>query len=150
MPYKTKYIPENPDKYLGNPKNIVCRSNWERKFCKYLDKNANIIRWSSEELKIPYVSSIDKQLHNYYPDFVFEAKKEDKIQTYIVEIKPKKQTISPKPKKNKRAYLNECITYETNMCKWKAAEAFCKTNGWIFKILTEDNIFKNQNGKLKN
>ena len=81
---------------------------------------------------------------------MFEAKKEDKIQTYIVEIKPKKQTISPKPKKNKRAYLNECITYETNMCKWKAAEAFCKTNGWIFKILTEDNIFKNQNGKLKN
>ena len=145
MPYKTKYIPENPDKYLGNPKNIVCRSNWERKFCKYLDKNVNIIRWSSEELKIPYLSSIDKQLHNYYPDFVFEAKKEDKIQTYIVEIKPKKQTISPKPKKNKRAYLNECITYETNMCKWKAAEAFCKTNGWIFKILTEDNIFKNQN-----
>jgi len=149
MPYKTKYIPENPDKYLGNPKNIVCRSNWERKFCKYLDKNVNIIRWSSEELKIPYVSTIDKQLHNYYPDFVFEAKKEDKIETYIVEIKPKKQTVSPKPKKNKRTYLNECITYETNMCKWKAAEAFCKTNGWIFKILTEDNIFKNQNGKFK-
>jgi len=149
MAYKTKYFPENPDKYLGNSKNIVCRSNWERKFCKYLDNNKNIVRWSSEELKIPYVSTIDNQIHNYYPDFVFEAKKEDKIQTYVIEIKPKKQTLKPKPKKNKRAYLNECITYETNVCKWKAAQKFCNDNGWLFKILTEDNIFKENNGNNK-
>lgn len=145
MAYKTKYIPENPHKYLGNPNNIVCRSNWERKFCKYLDKNDNIIRWSSEELKIPYVSTIDKQMHHYYPDFVFEAKKEEQIETYVIEIKPKKQTIAPKPKKNKRAYLNECITYETNVCKWTAAQKFCNSQGWIFKILTEENIFKTPN-----
>jgi len=65
----------------------------------------------------------------------------------VVEIKPKKQTIKPLPKKNKRAYLNECITYETNMCKWKAAESFCKTQGWAFKILTEENLFKGSNTK---
>jgi hypothetical protein len=145
MAYKTKYIPENPNKYVGNPANIICRSSWERKFCKYLDKNENIIRWSREELKIPYISTIDKQVHHYYPDFVFEAKKEEMVQTYVIEIKPKKQTLSPKPRKNKRAYLNECITYETNTCKWKAAQTFCQKNGWIFKILTEENIFKQYN-----
>jgi len=142
MPYKTKYQPQKPEKYLGNPKNIICRSNWERKFCKYLDQNESIIRWSSEEIKIPYYSTIDKQIHHYYPDFVFEAVKNNQIQTFIVEIKPKKQTIKPKPRKNKRAFLNECITYETNICKWKAAEKYCKQQGWIFKILTEDNLFK--------
>ena len=145
MAYKTKFIPENPHKYLGNPNNIICRSNWERKFCKYLDKNDTVIRWSSEELKIPYISTIDKQIHHYYPDFVFETKKQDIIETYVIEIKPKKQTVSPKPRKNKRAYLNECITYETNICKWKAAEKFCSSQGWTFKILTEENIFKTPN-----
>lgn len=142
MAYKTKFEPKNPQKYLGNSKNIVCRSNWERKFCKYLDENENVLRWSSEEIKIPYLSTIDRQLHHYYPDFVFEAKKEQLVETFMVEIKPKKQTKQPTPRKNKRAYLNECITYETNMCKWKAAQTFCEEKGWNFKILTEENLFK--------
>ena len=148
MAYKTKYQPKNPNKYVGNPSNIICRSNWERKFCKYLDENQNILTWSSEELKIPYLSTIDKQIHNYYPDFVFEAKiNQAEIETFIVEIKPKKQTIEPTPKKNKRAYLNECITDETNRCKWKAAALFCEDKKWKFKILTEDDLFKTNTKK---
>jgi len=142
MAYKTKFEPQNPNKYVGNVHNIVCRSNWERRFCKYLDENSNIIRWSSEEIKIPYLSTIDRQLHHYYPDFVFEAVKENEVKTFMVEIKPKKQTQQPAPRKNKKAYLNECITYETNMCKWKAATAYCEEKGWTFKILTEDSLFK--------
>jgi len=147
MAYKTKYIPENPDKYVGNSNNIICRSNWERKFCKYLDKNQNIVRWASEELKIPYFSTIDKQIHHYYPDFLFEAKVNNDVQTFVVEIKPKKQTVKPNTKKNKRAYLNECITFEINNCKWKAAEEYCKKNGWNFKILTEESLFKTKNAR---
>lgn len=142
MAYKTKYKPQHTDKYVGNIDNIVCRSNWERKFCKYLDSNSNIIRWSSEELKIPYISTIDKNIHHYYPDFLFEAIKDNLLQTYVIEIKPKKQTIKPIPKKNKKAHLNECITYETNTCKWKAADIYCRNQGWIFKILTEDDLFR--------
>jgi len=69
MAYKSKYKPKNPQKYVGNPNNIICRSLWERTFCKYLDENANIIRWSSEELQIPYISPVDNQVHMYYPDF---------------------------------------------------------------------------------
>jgi len=142
MAYKTKYKPHHTDKYVGNIDNIVCRSNWERKFCKYLDNNSNIIRWSSEELKIPYMSTIDQNIHHYYPDFLFEAVKDNLLQTYVIEIKPKKQTIKPIPKKNKKAHLNECITYETNTCKWKAADIYCRNQGWIFKILTEDDLFR--------
>lgn len=148
MAYKTKYIPENPQKYVGNIQTIVCRSNWERKFCKYLDKNENVIRWSSEELKVPYISSIDKQIHYYYPDFLFEVLKENKdIETFVVEIKPKKQTIKPTPKKNKKTYFNECLTFEINNCKWKAANELCVKNGWKFKILTEENLFKQKNAR---
>jgi hypothetical protein len=142
MAYKTKYIPENTQKYAGNPQNIICRSLWERKFFKYLDKNNNIIRWSSEEISIPYISTIDKKIHNYYPDFVFEAKQHDEIKTFMVEIKPKKQTKQPKKRKNSKTYLQESVQYEINTCKWKAAKLFCKTHGWIFKILTEEELFK--------
>jgi hypothetical protein len=142
MAYKTKYEPENPKKYLGNVNNIVCRSLWERRFCKYLDSNANVIRWSSEEVKIPYISTIDRSIHTYYPDFVFEVLKDGKVITYMVEIKPKKQTVQPKMKKNKKTYLQESIQFEINTCKWKAAQQFCENNGWIFKILTENDIFK--------
>jgi len=143
MAYKTKYTPQNIQKYVGNPNNIICRSLWERKFCKYLDTNPNILRWSSEEIKIPYISTIDKSIHHYYPDFVFEAKNTDKIDTFMVEIKPKKQTIEPKSKKNKKTYLQESITFEINKCKWAAAKKYCEQHGWIFKIITEDQLFKN-------
>ena len=102
--------------------------------------------WSSDVCSSDLFPSHDT---SYYPDFVFEAKKETEVQTYIVEIKPKKQTLKPKPRKNKRAYLNECITYETNTCKWNAANDYCKKNGWIFKILTEEDIFKGQKSASK-
>jgi hypothetical protein len=36
-------------------------------------------------------------------------------------------------------------TYAVNMSKWEAAEAFCKTKGWTFLVITEDVLF----GKTK-
>jgi hypothetical protein len=146
MPYKSKFIPKNPKKYVGNPNNIICRSLWERTFCKYLDENANVIRWSSEELEIPYVSPIDKQIHRYYPDFLFEIKKGTTVETLVVEIKPKKQTKEPtRGEKSNRTYLTEMAQYQINTSKWESAKKFCDTNGWKFMILTENDLFKGKN-----
>ena len=143
MPYKSRFKPKNPKKYVGDPTNIICRSLWERTFCKYLDENANIIRWSSEELEIPYISPIDKQIHRYYPDFLFEIKKEKQVETIVVEIKPLKQTQKPtKGSKSNKTYLTEVTQYEINKCKWESAFNFCKNNGWKFLILTENDIFR--------
>jgi len=113
--------------------------------CKYLDLNTNVVRWASEELKIPYYSPIDNKWHNYIPDFLCEIKdKNKKIKTYLIEVKPKKQTKQPKqPKKrNSRVYLKEMATFTINTCKWEAAEKFCEEQGWTFKILTEKELFK--------
>ena len=41
--YKGIYKPTNPKKYAGDPSNIVYRSNWERRFMVYCDKNDDII-----------------------------------------------------------------------------------------------------------
>lgn len=142
MAYKTKYKPKNKSKYIGDPTKIICRSLWERRFCKYLDENINIIRWGSEEVIVPYYSPVDKKTHRYYPDFIVEKKdKDNKISTLLIEIKPEKQTKPPKKTKNKKSYIRECFTYETNIAKWTAAEKVCDNEGWQFLILTEKDIF---------
>jgi len=143
MAYKTKYYPKNPIKYIGNINSINCRSLWERKFCKFLDENANIIRWSFEGLKIPYLSPIDNNIHTYYPDFIVEKKnKNGEVQTVVIEIKPEKQTKKPKgKKKSSKSLLNETMIYEVNLSKWEAAKDFCKKHSWEFLILTEKELF---------
>lgn len=143
MPYKTRFMPKNPIKYIGDFNKIVCRSLWERKFCKYLDENANVLRWSFETLKIPYLSPKDNDVHIYHPDFIVEKKgKDGKIKTVVVEIKPHKQTQPPKEKKSKRGMLQESLTYSINIAKWKAAKQLCEDNNWEFVILTEKELFK--------
>ena len=142
MAYKSKYNPENPNKYVGNFDKIICRSTWERKMCKYLDLNEKVKKWSSEELAIPYYSPVNRKWRKYYPDFLCEIEdKTGKIVKYIIEVKPEKQTKHP-IQKNKRKYLNEMATYTINTCKWKAAIKLCEDNGWIFKIITEKELFK--------
>lgn len=139
MPYKTRFYPKNPSKYVGDPNKIICRSLWERKFCKYLDENQSIIKWCSEELRIPYVCPLKKKVCFYYPDFLFETKKDGKITTYVVEIKPKKQTKAPENPKRK-SYKSEMATFMINTSKWESAINLCENNGWEFKILTEEDL----------
>jgi len=139
---KSRYKPTNPQKYTGNPNNIICRSSWERKFCQWCDRKDNVISWASEEISIPYVSPKDNRIHRYYPDFLIKVKEyNNKIQTYVVEVKPKKQTLPPKPRKRiTKSYIYECTTYAVNQAKWKAANEFCKDNRINFKIVTEDEL----------
>lgn len=143
MAYKSRYNPMNKDKYMGDPTSIICRSSWERKVCKYLDTNKNILRWGSEELVIPYYSPIDKKNHRYFPDFILEKKNsKGEIETLVIEVKPLKQTLKPAIKKKKtKSYIKECITFEINSAKWKSAKQYCNKNGWKFVIITEKDIF---------
>ena len=139
---KSKYKPSYPDKYQGDSSNIICRSSWERKFCHYCDLNENILEWGSEELWIPYVSPIDKRVHRYFPDFIMKVKESNgQIKTYVVEVKPKKQTIEPKKRSRvTKSYIYECKTYAVNQAKWKAAKEFCDDRLINFKIITENEL----------
>jgi hypothetical protein len=139
---KSKYKPSFPKKYKGNPNNIICRSSWERKFCKYCDLNENVLQWGSEEFYIPYISPIDNRVHKYFPDFIMKVKESvGGIKTYVIEVKPKKQTAPPKvPKRRTKSYLYECKTYAINLAKWKAAVEFCEDRKIEFKIITEQEL----------
>jgi hypothetical protein len=140
---KSIYKPSHPEKYLGNSNNIICRSSWERQFCRYCDVNPNIVKWASEEFSIPYISPVDGRPHRYYPDFLIEVKeKSGKLKKYVIEIKPKKQTLPPvKKKRVTKGFITEAKTYAVNQAKWKAAVDFCKDNLIEFKIITEDELY---------
>jgi hypothetical protein len=142
MSYKGKFSPSYPKKYKGNPTNIIYRSLWERKFMVYCDLSENILEWGSEEIALPYRSPIDNKIHRYFPDFYIKVKeKNGQIKKYIIEIKPKKQTVEPKVQKKKtKGYIYEVYEYVRNQAKWKAAEEFCKDRMWEFKVLTEDEL----------
>ena len=142
MAYKGKYRPTRPYKYKGYPTKIIYRSLWERKFMQYCDSTTNVLEWGSEEIALPYRSPIDNKVHRYFPDFYIKVKENTgQIKRYIIEIKPKKQTIAPKVQKKKtKGYVYEVYEYARNQAKWKAAEEFCKDRRWEFKVLTENEL----------
>jgi hypothetical protein len=142
MAYSGKFTPKNPQKYIGDYNNIVYRSSWECKVMDWLDRNDSIISWASEELIIPYISPADNKFHRYFPDFLVKAKTRDgKFKTILIEVKPKKQTLPPEPKKRvTKQYINEVVTYGVNQAKWKAATEFCLDRGWEFKVMTEEHL----------
>ena len=142
MAYKGKFNPHNPQKYKGNPTNIIYRSLWELRLMRYFDSNENVIKWSSEEIIIPYRSPLDNKIHRYFPDFYVEVKTSvGTINTMLIEVKPAKQTKEPvKDPKHPRRFLKEVATYGVNQAKWKSATEYCQRCGWQFKIMTEKEI----------
>jgi hypothetical protein len=142
MSYKGKYQPSHPEKYKGDPTNIIYRSLWERKFCVYCDLNENIIEWESEEKMIPYRSPVDGKVHRYFPDFLIKVRESNgTIKKYMIEIKPSKQTVPPpKPKRQTKRYITEVYEYAKNQAKWEAAREWCTDRGYEFKIITEHQL----------
>ena len=137
MAYKGKFRPQNPKKYKGDYTKIIYRSGWELKFMNYLDRQPEVISWSSEEVIIPYKSPIDNRFHRYYPDFWVKTLKGESL----IEIKPKRQTQPPKENpKHRRRYLKEVRTWGINEAKWKAAKKVCEVEGWTFEIFTEKQL----------
>jgi len=109
---------------------------------QYCDTNKSIVKWSSEEIVIPYRSPVDNRIHRYFPDFYVKYKDvKGNYQEKVIEIKPAKQVKEPKMQKRRtKKYVSEVFTYATNQAKWAAAEDFCKDRKWKFQILTEKEL----------
>jgi hypothetical protein len=140
--YKGYFKPKNPQKYQGDPSNIVYRSRWELKLMMYLDDHKEVIKWSSEEIIIPYRSPIDGKIHRYFPDFkVTKINKEGNRETALIEVKPLSQTVPPKKQTNiTKRYITEVKTWGVNEAKWIAAQNYCLDRGWSFHIFTEKEL----------
>jgi hypothetical protein len=137
------YTPKHPEKYIGNhqPK---YRSGWELTFMTFCDTNKNVLYWASEALRIPYKHPMTGKPTIYIPDFfvVYQNKHGQKI-AEVVEIKPKKQSII----ESKVSNAKDRIVVAINHAKWASAMAYCKAQGYTFRVITEDDLFYNGRNK---
>jgi len=139
-----KFTPKNPKKYRGNVHNIQFRSGWELKMMIWLDENPNVIAYASEEIAIQYQHPFKGRTARYFPDFIADIKDIDgKIQRYLIEIKPEKETIQPikKSRQKTKTWMYAEATWAINQKKWEAAQRFCAANNMKFKLITERELF---------
>ncbi len=141
-PLKGRFKPRFPDKYKGDPMNIWFRSSWERDVMHWLDGRSDVVWWMSEERCVWYQNPVTKKNARYFPDFIIKVQENTgQIKTYVIEVKPKRQTIEPKKRSRvTKSYIYECKTFAVNQAKWKAAVEFCEDRRINFKIITEDEL----------
>lgn len=140
---KGRFVPKNPEKYLGDPSRIIFRSSWEVKLFKWLDMTPAVLQWASEEFSIPYLHPFKNKVAQYYPDaLVIYKDKFGNLKKEIVEIKPYKETVlTPK------ASDSDKIALAVNQAKWKAAADFAAKQGMSFRVITEKTMFRNKSAK---
>jgi hypothetical protein len=132
------YEVKNPQKYVGSGKPKY-RSGWEMSFFMFCDNNPAILQWASEAIKIPYRNPLTGKQTIYIPDIfmVYQNKFGQKI-AEVVEIKPSKQTMLNEAKSRK-----DKLAVALNHAKWQAANAWCKSQGIKFRVVTEKELFHN-------
>lgn len=132
------YEVKNPQKYVGLKKPRY-RSGWEMAFMRFCDENANVIQWASESINIPYRNPFTGKQTIYVPDFLIVYQdRNGRTLGEVVEIKPKKQTLV-----ESRASQRDRAIVALNHAKWAAAGAYCKRMGLNFRVLTEQELFRN-------
>jgi hypothetical protein len=132
------YVVINKQKYVGKGAPRY-RSGWELAFMRFLDNNDNILQWASESISIPYRNPITGKQSIYIPDFLITYRnRNNQMIAEVIEIKPKKQSVvESKMKANERAVV------AVNYAKWDSATKWCKKQGLIFRVITEDDMFRN-------
>ena len=112
---------------------------------QFCDKNENIIQWASEPVRIPYRHPLTGKMTTYVPDFIVTYRgPNNSTRAELIEIKPKSQSII-EDKMNSRDRAVDAINY----AKWAAAQKWAKANGLVFRIITEDDIFRQGRSKKR-
>jgi hypothetical protein len=132
------YKIKNLEKYVGKgmPK---YRSGWEHAFMRFLDENDQVLQWASESLSIPYRNPITGKQSIYIPDFLITYRSRTSTMiAEIIEIKPKKQSVL-----ESKLSARDAAIVAVNYAKWDAATKWARRNGLSFRVITEDNLFRN-------
>lgn len=133
----------NWDKYRGT-KEPRFLSSYELAVWKWCDSSPHVLEWGAEIVVVPYFCKVKQKKRRYIVDLWLKYKnKHGEVITEIVEIKPYSQCVPPKKGRKKAStFLEEQLTYDVNMAKWEAANAYAKERGWKFRIITEKSIYK--------
>ena len=133
------FTPKNPQKYVGLGKPRY-RSGWEMTFMMFCDNNDHVLQWASESVKIPYRNPLTGKQTIYVPDFlVVYQNKTGRQVAELIEIKPLKQTSLQEAGRSRQAQAAVIV----NQAKWEAAQNWCRRAGVTFRVITENDIFRN-------
>jgi hypothetical protein len=128
----------NKDKYVGT-RTPRYRSGWEFSFMKFCDSNDHVLQWASESIQIPYRHPLTGKQTIYVPDFLITYRtRNNTMRAELIEIKPKKQSVV----ESKMSSRDRAVV-AINYAKWASATAWCKRQGITFRVITEDDMFKN-------
>ena len=128
----------NTEKYVGK-KEPRYRSSWEWHFMSFCDHNAHILQWASEAISIPYRNPITGKHTVYIPDFLITYQNSTgKMVAELIEIKPRKQSVL-EGKMSERDRMVVAINY----AKWDMATKWARSNGMTFRVINEQDIFRN-------
>jgi hypothetical protein len=131
------YTVENREKYVGGQAPYY-RSSWELAFMRMCDSHPNILKWASENIKIPYRHPFTGKYTNYVPDFMIQyIDRDGREHVELIEIKPSSQTTM----ENARHVKDKEATV-INAAKWTAAQEWCQRKGIRFKVINENQIFQ--------
>lgn len=132
------YDLKNPEKYAGKGRPRY-RSGWEHAFMRFCDTNEHILQWASESVSIPYRNPLTGKQTIYVPDFLITYRnRANQMVAELIEIKPKKQSVI-----ESKASARDRAAVAVNYAKWDAAVKWCRRNGLTFRVVTEDDIFRN-------
>jgi hypothetical protein len=132
-----KFQMKNPEKYVGN-KTPTYRSGWEFVFMQFCDNNPAILQWASEAIHINYRNPLTNRNTIYVPDFlIIYTDKTGQKHAEVIEVKPTKETTLEAAGRSTKAQAAAIV----NMAKWEAARAWCKNQGLVFRVVTEQEIF---------
>ena len=132
------YQLKNPAKYVGKgvPR---YRSGWDLSFMRFLDNNDNVMQWASESIQIPYRNPVTGKQSIYVPDFLITYRtRQNTLIAEVIEIKPKKQSIIESKMSNR-----DRMVVAINYAKWDSATKWARRQGLTFRVVTEDQIFRN-------
>lgn len=132
------YVVKNTHKYVGKGTPRY-RSGWEHAFMRFLDNNEHVVNWVSESISIPYRNPLTGKQSMYIPDFLITYRnKSNQLIAELVEIKPKKQSVI-----ESKASARDRAIIAVNYAKWDAATKWARRNGLTFRVITEDDMFRN-------
>ena len=125
-----KYVSSNPPKY---------KSSWELTIMRMCDTRDDILQWGYEPIKIPYRNPFTKRQTVYVPDFlVLFVDKHGKKRLELWEIKPARQS-----NLNEARTDRDKMSVALNAVKWQAAQLWAEKNNAVFRVITEDSIYRN-------
>jgi hypothetical protein len=97
------------------------------------------MQWASESVSIPYRHPLTGKQTIYVPDFLITYQGSNgRTIAELIEIKPRKQSVI-----EGRMSERDRVIVAINYAKWDAATKWARRQGLTFRVLNEDQIYRN-------